>query len=358
LRSFVPCLYDLGWSPELSALFEPHDGLGLAPARVAGHRRGGYVVHCGSGELPATVAGRLQRAASTAADLPAVGDWVAVRVGAGAASIHAVLPRRTAFLRRAASDGQRRAEAQVVAANVDAVLVVSGLDRPQRPRGLERYLAAAWESGASPAIVLAKADLAADVESAVTAAEGVAFGVPVHVTSAATGLGVDELRCYLGQNHTVALLGPSGAGKSTLANALLGEERQATAEVRTSDGRGRHTTTARELIPVPGGGLLLDTPGMRELGLWDAASGLAETFTDVAGLAAACRFADCAHETEPGCAVLAAVAAGDLGPERLASWRRLRREHEWLARRADAGAVADARRRHRRLARSRRRVAW
>ncbi len=215
----------------------------------------------------------------------------------------------------------------------------------------------AWESGAEPAIVLTKRDLCRDVELAVLEVEAVAMGVPVHAVSALGGEGLDAIRSYVGPGRTAALLGSSGVGKSTLVNALAGEERQTTATLR-ADGRGRHTTTARELVAIPGGGLLLDTPGMRSLGLWDSADGLDGTFADVTALAERCRFSDCGHEREPGCAVRAAVERGELDAERLASWERLRREAMWIETRRDARAVAEERRRRRRFARSLRKASW
>ena len=224
-------------------------------------------------------------------------------------------------------------------------------------RRLERYLAAGWDSGADPVVVLNKSDLADDLAGATAAVEAVAVGVPVHVVSAADGTGLEGLARHLEGNRTAALLGSSGVGKSSLVNRLLGSERQDVAELR-ADGRGRHTTTYRELIPLPRGGLVLDTPGMRELGLWDADEGVDQTFADVAELAAACRFRDCAHEGEPGCAVLAAVADGRLAAERLESYRKLLRELRHLELKGDPRAVAEARKRRRRFARSLRRSAY
>jgi ribosome biogenesis GTPase len=275
-----------------------------------------------------------------------VGDWVAYAGGL----IHGVLPRRTAFVRRAA--GNETVE-QVLAANIDTVFLVMAFYRDLNPRRLERYLALAWESGADPAIVLTKLDLADDADAAITEIESVALGVPVHPVSAVTGEGLDELEPYLGPGRTVVLLGSSGVGKSTLVNALLGEERQATKEIRAFDGRGRHTTTARELIGLPGGGLVLDTPGMRELQLWEAAEGLIGTFGDIDELALTCRFSDCSHESEPGCAVRDAVDA-----DRLESWRKLGRELRHLELKQDARARSEARKEWRRFTKSMRKSAW
>jgi ribosome biogenesis GTPase len=326
------------------------------PARVAAQHRGGYVVYGEGGDRPAEVAGQLRHAALGPADLPAVGDWVAVRDAedAAAATILALLPRRTAFSRKAAGD---ETVEQVLAANVDVVFLVGAFGADLNVRRLERYLAAGWESGADPVIVLNKSDLADDLAGATAEVEAVAFGLPVHVVSAADGTGLDALARHLEGNRTAALLGSSGVGKSSLVNRLLGRDRQDVAALR-ADGRGRHTTTYRELIPLPGGGLLLDTPGMRELGLWDAGDGLDQTFEDVAALAAGCRFSDCAHEGEPGCAVLAAVEDGRLPTERLESYRKLLRELQHLEVKGDPRALAEARKHRRRFARSLRRSAY
>jgi ribosome biogenesis GTPase / thiamine phosphate phosphatase len=346
----------LGWSPSREAEFEQYTADGLEPARVAVQNRGGYVVYTEHGERPAEVAGRLRHAAVTAADLPAVGDWVGVEdaPSARAATIHAVLERSTVFSRKAA--GEEAAE-QVVAANVDVVLLVSAFGEDLNVRRIERYLASGWESGAQPVIVLNKSDLAHDLVADVAEVEAIAFGVPVHVVSCLDGSGLDELEPYLSGNQTVALLGSSGVGKSSLLNRLLGWERQHVQRLR-GDGKGRHTTTQRELVPLRAGGLVLDTPGMRELGLWSAEAGVDETFADIAELAAGCRFSDCAHESEPGCAVSAAIADGRLAQERLESYRKLQRELMRQELKTDPRARAEARRRRRVLARSLRKSAY
>jgi ribosome biogenesis GTPase len=346
----------LGWSPGRQEEFEQYAVGGLVPARVAAQHRGAYVVYAEGGERPAEVAGRLRHEAAGPSDFPAVGDWVAVEDApeADAATIHAVLARATAFSRKAAGE---EAVEQVVAANVDVVFLVSAFGDDLNVRRIERYLASGWESGAEPVIVLNKSDLSVDLPADLAEVEAVAFGVPVHVVSCLAGAGLEELKAYLAGNRTVALLGSSGVGKSSLLNRLVGWERQEVKGIR-DDGRGRHTTTFRELVPLPGGGLVLDTPGMRELALWDAAGGVEDTFTDVADLAAACRFADCAHEREPGCAVQAALADGSLAEERLESYRKLQRELDHLELKADPRALAEARRARRRFARSLRKSSY
>ncbi len=342
-------LESLGWSPFFEDALGPHTQAGLIPARVAAQHRGELVLLTGEGELRADVAGRLTHEAASG-ELPAVGDWVAVRPREeGRATVHAVLPRRSKFSRK---EAWGRTAEQVVAANVDTVFLVSGLGPDVNPRRLERYLTMAWESGATPVIVLTKVDLVDDPSAFVAEVEAIAFGVPVHVVSGITGEGLDTLGAYLAPGRTVALLGSSGVGKSTLVNSLYGSELLATREVRASDGTGRHTTTHRELVPLPGGGLLLDTPGMRELQLWEAPGGLEGAFAEITALAADCRFADCAHRHEPGCAVLGAIERGELAPERIASYRKLERELHALEVRQDARLAAEERKQRRTFTRA------
>ena len=341
-----------GWGPFFAEHFEPYQKTRLTPARVAVQQRGALVLFTAGGAVDAEPTASLVREVGQ----PVAGDWVAAEPLAGEdrAIVRAVLPRRTRFARK---EAWLRTEEQVVAANVDTVFLVTDCDRDFNPRRLERYLTSAWDSGADPVIVLNKSDLAEDLAGGLAAAESIAMGVPVHAISSVTGDGLVELEPYFSRGRTVALLGSSGVGKSTLANRLIGEEAFATAPIR-HDGRGRHTTTHRELILLPNGGLLLDTPGMRQLQLWADEASLDETFADITALAAQCRFGDCGHEVEPGCAVRAALANGSLPKERWESYCKLRRELRALAIKQDVRLQSEARKERRRFARSQRRVKW
>lgn len=327
-------LLDFGWDDGFSAAFEPYSGRGLRPARVMRQLRDLSLLWSEHGERWGEVSGKFRHEAADRSSFPVVGDWVAMEPsGDDRALIHAVLPRRSAFVRKVAGE---LVEAQVAAANVDTVFLVSGLDGDFNLGRIERYLTTAWDSGASPVIVLNKADLLADIQSVMTEVELIAPGVPVVAVSAAAGGNLDALGPYLVPRKTVALLGSSGVGKSTLINRLLGEERFRTAPVSDAEeGRGRHTTTTRELVRLPGGALLVDTPGMRELQLWTDDEGLGRPFQDIEDLATRCRFDDCSHEREPGCAVRAAVEDGTLDPRRLESFLKLRREVRFLALKKD-----------------------
>jgi len=349
-------LSDFGWNDHFEEQFAAHAETGLVPGRVAVEHRGAYAVYTEDGDRWAELTGRLRHEALERDELPAVGDWVALQpLPEGRAVVHAVLPRLTKFSRTGASDQQRVSGEQVLAANVDTVFLVSSLNSDLNVRRIERYLVTAWESGAAPAIILNKADLCEPEERAslVADVEGVAFGVPVHVVSAVTGEGLDELDSYLVAGHTVVLLGSSGVGKSTLVNRLAGRELLATQEIR-EDGRGRHTTSHRELVALESGGLVLDTPGLRELQLYEGADGMDEVFDDVASLALECRFSDCEHRTEPGCAVNAAMADGRLEAGRLESYRKLQRELERMERKRDARLASEYKKRWRTVQRAHR----
>ena len=333
----------LGWDERLEDAFRPYRERELAPARVAAEHRGAYAVLGDRAERRAVVRGHVRDRALLSGGLPAVGDWVAVTDDDDVPVIEAVLPRRTSVVRKTAA---LEADEQVLVANVDTLFIVSDLAGDLSARRLERYLATAYESGAEPVVVLTKLDLCAD-RSAIVEAESAAIGVPVLAVSNVTGEALDTLHGFLRPARTVALLGSSGVGKSTLVNRLAGTELMETADVRR-DGRGRHTTRHRQLLVLPGGALLVDTPGMRELQLWDG--DLDEAFSDIADLAVRCRFTDCAHDTEPGCAVQAAIGTGELDPRRLASYRKLERELAAVAARASKRVWAERKRRWRQRA--------
>lgn len=313
-----------GWTARHEADFAPYAAQGLKAGRVVVQQRGGYRLITEDGEAWAQAAGRLMKSREEMAR-PVAGDWVAFepRKPPEPLFVQHVLPRATAFVRKAAGRG---VHAQVVAANVDVAFLVTSLNSDLNLRRLERYLATTYESGARPVIVLTKADLAEEVDSFVAQVRTISADAPVLPISAKRGEGLEAVAAHLEPGRTAVLLGMSGAGKSTLLNALAGSERMSTGEIREGDERGRHTTTHRELVLLPSGGLILDTPGMRELGLWEADSGVAAVFDDIEQLAAECRFSDCSHGGEPGCAVRAALADGSLDPDRWASFQKLQAE--------------------------------
>jgi ribosome biogenesis GTPase / thiamine phosphate phosphatase len=336
----LPVLEALGWDAAWAAELEQLEEDNLIPARVAAQHRGSFVVWSEAGDLRAKAAGRLFYAHDVGALLPAVGDWVAVaRPDGDNTTITAILERRSAFVRKQAGNSSQE---QVLAANVDAAFLLAGLDDDFSLRRLERYIATAWESGAEPIVVLTKADLSPDVAAAVFEVEIVAIGVPVHPISNVTGEGLDAVEAHLRPGRTVVLLGSSGVGKSTLLNRLAGTELMRTAAL-AADGTGRHTTTHRELVRLPEGALVIDTPGLRELQFWEG--DLSAAFEDLDSLAAECRFRDCAHVTEPGCAVLGAVDDGRLELDRLRSWRKFQRELESIAARTDKRLRAERKKR-------------
>jgi ribosome biogenesis GTPase len=345
----VTSLEDLGWTASFETQFASFRDLG-EPARVCAQHRDGYRVLTVHGEVRAEPKGRLFHEGH----LPSVGDWVVYAEG----RVTALLPRRGALTRRHAvgrKADQRAAAPQVIAANVDTVLVLTSLNRDFSPRRLERYLAFVWEGGAKPVVVLSKADLCEDLAASVAETEAVACGAPVVAVSALAG-DVRALAPFLAPRTTVALVGSSGVGKSTLANRLLGEERMAVQQIRTSDDTGRHTTRHRELFVIPGGALLIDTPGLRELGFVEAEDGLDAAFQDIGELARACRFRDCSHGSEPGCGVKGAVEEGRLAEDRFEAYLRLRRELAFETRKADRHAAQAEKQRCKRLSREIRRI--
>jgi ribosome biogenesis GTPase len=305
-------------------------------ARVVSQQRGLWRITGDFAESWAEASGTLRAASEAGGDWPAVGDWVAAEVVAGGRPlIQTVLPRRSKFTRKVAG---RRVEEQVIAANVDTAFVVMALDGDFNPRRLERFLAQCWESGARSVIVLNKTDDCDDVAARVAEVESIAAGVPIFAVSARTGDGLEALNSLLVPGQAIVLLGSSGVGKSTLLNHFLQRDAQAVRAVRESDSRGRHTTTSRELFALPGGALLIDTPGLRELQLWSAGEGVEQAFSDIEELAARCRYGDCGHTTEPDCAVQAAIAEGRLDPARLENQRKLQREQAFLQRKIDPEA--------------------
>jgi len=341
-------LHVLGWNARWRDLFEPYLSKQLSPGRVVAEHRDAYRVETQTGERGASLAGRLRHSATRRSELPAVGDFVALRLSGhqaedGAAVVEAVLPRRTAFVRRAAG---RNSEDQVIAANVDTIFVVLGLDHDFNVRRAERYLAAVWESGATPVVLLNKSDLCETVAARLEDVRRIAIGVDVHAVSALNLDGLDAVRQYLAEGATIGVVGSSGVGKSTLLNQLLGRDVQPTAAVRVHDSHGRHTTTGRELFVLEHGGVVIDTPGMREFQLSASAGGdgVESVFTDIEQLAAECRFGDCAHQGEPGCAVRQAVERGQLDADRLASYEKLLKELRYEEARSDPSALNERKR--------------
>jgi ribosome biogenesis GTPase len=333
-----------GWSDELARAFGPQFLAGHTPGRIVAQHRDSYLVATDAGELRASASGRLLREAREVG-LPAVGDWAALSLDLAqrTSTVHAILPRRTAFVRRAANSVR---DMQVIAANIDVAFIVTSLNADLNPRRIERYLAAAWQSGARPVVVLTKADLCADPQGAAAQVTALAAGRRVLVVSARQGLGLDALRAEVKCGETCVLIGSSGAGKSTLVNGLLGEERMATQAIRDADDKGRHTTSHRQLVLLPGGRLILDTPGIREVGLVDADDGVSVVFDDIERLTQDCRFNDCGHSHEPGCAVREALQNGALDPARWANFQKLSLESTAAREKADGAARDAERRRH------------
>lgn len=330
-------LIKLGWNPLLNQYFQQFRKQGLLPARIANEQKLLYLVYSEQGELRAEISGKFRHRTLSRSSFPKVGDWVVVTVRPeeGKATIHALLPRKNSFSRKVAGENT---EEQIVAANIDTVFIVSGLDGDFNLPRIERYLTLTWDSGTRPVIVLNKTDICSEVEERIEEVKLVAFGIPIHPICAKKGDGLPQLREYLGKGKTVVLLGSSGVGKSTIINSLLGVERQSVRSVRNTDSHGRHTTSDRELIILPSGGMIIDNPGMRELQMWVDGEDPQENFKDIEELASRCRFRDCMHQGEPDCAIQDALKEGTLERKRFRSYLKLKKELRYLAARKDQKA--------------------
>jgi ribosome biogenesis GTPase / thiamine phosphate phosphatase len=348
-------LKSLGWNQTFEEAFKAYENQLLVPGRISVEHKGLYDVLTEHGELLGEITGKIRFNATGRHDYPAVGDWVAVSAvpQEGKAYIHGILPRKSKFSRKAAG---LTTEEQIVATNVDTVFLVNALNQDFNLRRLERYLLMAWESGATPVIVLSKADLCDDVQKYMDEVETIAFGVPTFAVSAESGIGLDALSSFIKEGETVALLGSSGVGKSTLANKLFGQEVLKTNDIREEDGKGKHTTTHRELLVLENGGILIDTPGMRELQLWEGDNSLRQSFQDIEAFAEQCRFRDCTHNNEPGCGVQTAIETGELDEERYNSFLKLQRELAYFARKEDQKLALAERARWKKIAGDRTRV--
>ncbi len=341
-------LNSIGWSNFFAATFSPYAAQGRVPGRVTIAHRDRYQVYTEQGEITATLSGTFRHQCAEMQDMVAVGDWVVLQMQPEQSTgiIHAVLPRRSKFSRKLAG---AITQEQIIATNLDTVFIVCGLDYDFNLNRIERYLILTWESGASPVIILSKADLCPDLATKIAAVEAIALGVPVLPISVTTQQGLEQLQTYLQPGQTIALLGSSGVGKSTLTNYLMGTTVQAVQAVRQHDSKGRHTTTHRELLRLPSGALIIDTPGMRELQLWSGDVGLGDTFADIEKIGQRCRFRDCHHQAEPGCAVQAAIAIDELQPERLQHYQKLQRELDYINQKQDQRASLNSKARWKKI---------
>ena len=321
----------LGWNETYQNAFLEFENQGFVPGRVFAEYKNFYKVLYEGGEILAEISGKLLHGAELQQDFPAVGDWVAIspRQNENRGTIHHVLPRISKFSRKVAGANTRE---QIIAANIDTVFIVNSMNNDFNPRRIERYLLLAWESGANPVIVLSKSDLCENLEDIIAEAEAIALGVPVHAVSTYMASGIEDLKQYFKQGKTVALLGSSGVGKSSIINYFLGEEIMKVQELRGDGQKGKHTSTHREMFVLPEGGLIIDTPGMREIQLWDANEGLSEAFEDIESAAANCFFKNCKHQREPGCALREAIANGVIEEKRLESYKKLEKELYFLER--------------------------
>ncbi|MBD8067456.1 ribosome small subunit-dependent GTPase A [Bacillus sp. PS06] len=328
---------ELGWNEAFEESYREYQESGLTVGRVILEYKRMYRIITEAGECLGEVSGKFRFSSTERQDYPAVGDWVVIstRMEEGKATIHQLLPRFSKFSRKAAG---LTTEEQIVATNINTVFLVNALNNDFNLRRIERYLLLTWESGANPVIVLTKSDLCDHIDERIAEVEAIAYGVPIHVVSVKENSGIESLMSYFEAGKTVALLGSSGAGKSTLTNRLVGEQKQQVEEIREGDDRGRHTTTHRELIMLPSGGMIIDTPGMRELQLWDADDSIGVSFQDIEALAEVCRFRDCHHGNEPGCAVRSAIEDGSLQKARYNNYLKLQRELAYLDRKSDKRA--------------------
>jgi ribosome biogenesis GTPase / thiamine phosphate phosphatase len=331
-------LEHLGWSDRHAHSFTSYCQSGFTIGRIAIEHRNSYLLYTQQGEVTAEVTGKLRHQATGIQDFPAVGDWVVIQTKAAEqhAIIHAILPRTSKFSRKIAGNA---IEEQIIATNIDTVFLVSGLDGDFNLRRIERYLILAWESGANPVIVLNKADLCLNLQQCLMEVEEIAMGVPIVTLNAMQEQSIELLQPYLQPGKTIVLIGSSGVGKSTITNQLKGELVQTVQAVRLGDDRGKHTTTHRELIMLPSGALIIDTPGMRELQVWSSVEGLSEAFSDIEMLVEKCRFRNCRHEHEPGCAIRQALMDQVVDPKRFLNYQKLQREAQHLARKQDKRAT-------------------